>query len=130
MVKADSRLLMQVIINLADNAIKYSPSGSPICVSIKRDANMAVVEVSDYGCGIADEEKQRVFEKFYRGSRKNNAADNRRSLGLGLYLCDAIVAAHGGSISIKDNEPQGTVFSFSLPIEEVAIDESLSCFDR
>ena len=129
MVKADSRLLMQVIINLADNAIKYSPSGSPVCVSIKRDADMAVVEVSDYGCGIADEEKQRVFEKFYRGSRKNNAADNRRSLGLGLYLCDAIVAAHGGSISIKDNEPQGTVFSFSLPIEEVAIDESLSCFD-
>ena len=130
MVKADSRLLMQVIINLADNAIKYSPSGSPILVSIKREADMAVVEVSDYGCGIADEEKQRVFEKFYRGSRKNNAADNRRSLGLGLYLCDAIVAAHGGSISIKDNEPQGTVFSFSLPIEEVAIDESLSCFDR
>lgn len=78
---------------------------------------MAVVEIADRGKGILDQEKEKVFDKFYCG--RNKIADNRRSLGLGLYLCRAIVEAHGGTIRVTDNEPQGAVFSFTLPLEEV-----------
>lgn len=78
---------------------------------------MAVVQIADTGSGILDKEKEKIFDKFYCGA--DNIADNRRSLGLGLYLCRAIVEAHGGTIHVKDNKPQGAVFSFTLPLEEV-----------
>ena len=78
---------------------------------------MAMVENADTGSGIRDKEKEKIFDKFYCGT--NKIADNRRSLGLGLYLCRAIVEAHGGTIRVTDNEPQGAVFSFTLPLEEV-----------
>ena len=62
-----------------------------------------------------------IFDKFYCGA--NKIADNRRSLGLGLYLCRAIVEAHGGTICVTDNEPRGAVFCFTLPLEEVTLHE-------
>ena len=82
---------------------------------------MAEIQVADNGSGIPDNEKEMVFEKFYCGT--NKIADNRRSLGLGLYLCKAIVNAHGGTISVADNKPRGTVFRFLLPLEEVKLHE-------
>ncbi len=82
---------------------------------------MAEVRIADTGRGISDEEKTKIFEKFYSG--KNKIADNRRSMGLGLYLCRAIVEAHGGTIRVTDNHPKGTVFSFTLPMEEVILHE-------
>ena len=112
---------MQVLANLVDNAIKYTPRGSSIVVSTRRAGNMAEISVADDGPGIPDDEKQQIFEKFYCG--ENKIADNRRSLGLGLYLCRAIVEAHGGQISVADNAPQGTVFRFTLPVEEVTLHE-------
>lgn len=80
-----------------------------------------MVSVSDDGPGIPDEQKSRVFDMFYSGA--NKIADSRRSLGLGLSLCKSIVTAHGGTISVRDNQPKGTVFTFTLPAEEVELHE-------
>ena len=81
-----------------------------------------MISVADTGNGIPDGEKKKVFDKFYCGN--NKIADNRRSLGLGLFLCKSIVEAHGGSIAVKDNHPQGALFSVALPLEEVSLYES------
>ena len=121
-VKADARLIIQVLINLLDNALKYTEEGSEITVSIRKLGSLfAEVSVSDNGPGIPDKDKNEIFEKFYRG--ENKIADNRRSLGLGLYLCKSIVEAHGGKISVKDHVPKGSVFSFTVPLEEVILYE-------
>lgn len=121
LVRADAKLIVQVIVNIVDNAIKYTAPDSDILITIKRDGDMAEIAVGDNGEGIPDGEKEKVFEKFYCGT--NKIADNRRSLGLGLYLCKAIIEAHGGTICVTDNHPKGTVFRFTLPLEEVTLHE-------
>ena len=119
--KMDSRLIIQVVINLVDNAIKYTPPGSTIDISVTKHDGMVEVSVADDGPGIPDETKQRVFDMFY--TINNGIADSRRSLGLGLALCKAIVAAHGGTITVENNMPKGTVFRFTLPAEEANLHE-------
>ncbi|MBQ7345909.1 MAG: sensor histidine kinase KdpD [Oscillospiraceae bacterium] len=119
--KCDARLIVQVIINLVDNAIKYTPAGSHIAVSSRSENGMAVICVTDNGNGIADSEKENVFQMFYTGS--SSVADSRRSLGLGLSLCKSIVDAHGGQISVSDNQPSGAVFAFTLPSGKVELHE-------
>lgn len=122
MAKIDARLIVQVLINLVDNAIKYTPEGSEIYIRTQKRDNNVVVEVADNGNGIDDESKKKIFDMFYTvGTTK--IADNRRSLGLGLALCKSIVNVHGGEISVRDNSPQGTVFCFTLPAEEVTVHE-------
>ena len=121
LVKADARLIMQVIINLVDNAIKYTPKGSEIVLETKKDGNQAVVTVSDTGGGISDEAKAHIFDMFYTAG--TTVADSRRSLGLGLALCKSIINAHGGTITVSDNHPHGAVFTFTLPTEEVTLHE-------
>ncbi len=119
--KMDARLIVQVLINLIDNAIKYTPNGSEIEISAAEKDHKIAITVADNGYGIADEIKPRVFDMFYTGAEK--IADSRRSLGLGLALCKSIVNAHGGEITVTDNEPHGAVFTFTLPKEEVEISE-------
>ena len=119
--KMDARLIVQVVINLVDNAVKYTPEGAQIRIHTGKKDGMVVVSVSDTGPGIPDEQKSKVFEMFYTGT--NRAADGRRSLGLGLGLCRSIIRAHGGEIWVSDNKPQGAVFTFTLPAEEVTLHE-------
>ena len=119
--KCDARLISQVIINLVDNAIKYTPEGSRIEISTREENGRAVISVADDGPGIPDEEKERVFQMFYTGSKP--VADSRRSLGLGLNLCRSIIKAHGGEIWVGDNTPQGSVFTFTVPVGEVKVHE-------
>ena len=121
LVKIDARLIMQVIINLVDNAIKYTPKGSEIIIETSQAKGQAIVSVSDSGDGISDEAKKHIFDMFYTTGAQ--VADGRRSLGLGLALCKSIVNAHGGTISISDHAPHGAVFTFTLPIEEVTLHE-------
>lgn len=121
LVDVDARLIVQVVINIVDNAIKYTPSESEIVISTVRNGKMLEVSISDNGNGIPDESKGKVFDMFYTGA--NRIADSRRSLGLGLSLCKSIINAHGGEISVTDNKPQGTVFTFTLPVREVDINE-------
>ena len=117
MARMDARLIMQVVANLVDNALKYTPADASIVVRTLRRDGMAVVEVADGGPGIPDEAKEKVFEMFYTTSK--GKGDGRRGLGLGLALCKAIIAAHGGSICVRDNAPNGAVFSFTLPEERI-----------
>ncbi|MGM9636184.1 MAG: DUF4118 domain-containing protein [Candidatus Avispirillum sp.] len=119
--KMDTKLMVQVIINIVDNAVKYTPKGSSIVIETKKQGSKAVVSVADDGDGIPDEMKERVFDMFYTGADK--VADSRRSLGLGLSLCKSIVNAHGGTIEVSDNKPHGTVFTVTLPCGEVQIHE-------
>lgn len=119
--RIDAKLIVQVIINLVDNAVKYTPEGSTIEINTRKLGKEVVVSVSDNGQGIPDEQKPRIFDMFYSGA--NKVADSRRSLGLGLYLCKSIITAHGGTITVSDNKPSGAVFTFTLPAEEVKLYE-------
>ena len=121
MANMDARLIIQVIINIVNNAIKYTPEGSQICLSAKREKRMVRIEIADNGSGISDAVKRRLFDMFYTANAGGAGADSRRGLGLGLSLCKSIVEAHGGSITVRDNQPHGAVFSFTLPLEEVKI---------
>ena len=119
--RMEAKLIVQVIINIVDNAIKYTPKGSNITITSFQQGEKAVVEIADDGPGIADDTKPRIFDMFYSGA--NKIADSRRSLGLGLSLCKSIITAHGGQIAVKDNIPCGTIFTFTLPIEEACLHE-------
>ena len=120
-VKADARLLVQVVINLLDNAVKYAPAGSTIWINTaERDGSVAV-QIADDGPGIPDDQKEHIFDLFY--SSGNPTGDSRRGLGIGLALCQSIIRAHGGTISVSDHEPHGAVFEFVLPRDEVNVNE-------
>ena len=119
MAKMDARLMVQLIVNLVNNAIKYTQPDSDIRIHAWKADGKIYVSVSDNGPGIADDQKVHVFEMFYTGT--NRIADSRRSLGLGLALCRSIIRVHDGDITVMDNKPHGTVFTFSLPAEEVNI---------
>ena len=121
MVKVDAKLITQVMINLVNNAIKYTPSGSVITIHIFRKQNLAYVCVSDNGPGIPVEIQQKVFEMFYTGDRP--VSDGHRSMGLGLALCKSIIEAHGGEIWAENSMEGGAQFTFTLPAEEVEIHE-------
>ena len=120
-VMADANLIVQVIVNLMDNAVKYSDEDSDVTVSVHLENEYAVISVSDHGTGISDEEKEKVFDMFYTGGSRSS--DSRRSLGLGLALCRSIITSHSGSVYISDNIPNGTIVSFTLPIGEVDLNE-------
>ena len=119
--RCDARLIIQVIINLVDNAIKYTPAGSHITINTKQNEQYTEISVADNGAGIPDSEKEKVFQIFYSGS--NPIADCRRSLGLGLSLCKSIITAHGGELAVTDNAPAGTIFTFTIPSGEVEVHE-------
>lgn len=119
--RIDAKLIIQVIINLVDNAVKYTPVGSEIHITAENKGDSVYVSVADNGDGIPDAVKKQVFEMFYTGN--SSIADSRRSLGLGLPLCRSIIGAHGGEISVTDNIPKGSVFTFTIPSGEVNIHE-------
>ncbi|HEX3040373.1 MAG TPA: ATP-binding protein, partial [Caproiciproducens sp.] len=118
MVKVDAHLIVQVIINIVNNAITYTQAGSLIAIHAYQKGKWGYVEISDSGKGISEKDKKQIFDMFYTAN--NMSGDSRRGLGLGLSLCKSIINAHGGEIYVKDNEPHGTVFGFSLLLEEVS----------
>lgn len=115
--RMDVRLIMQVVVNMVDNAIKYTPKGSTITVSASRRGQDIAVSVADDGEGIPGEAKDHLFDIFFTAGR--TAADSRRGLGLGLFLCKSIVAAHGGKLWFEDNRPKGSLFTFTLQAAEI-----------
>ena len=119
--RMDVRLIIQVLVNLIDNAIKYTPSGSVICIrGIKKDGK-AQISVEDDGPGIPEEMKPHIFEMFYTG--KTMVMDSHRSLGLGLALCHSIIEAHDGTLILTNHDPHGCNFTFTLPLSEVTLNE-------
>lgn len=121
MAKMDSRLIIQVLINIVNNAIQYTPKSSNIVVSARHEKQLVLVEISDDGPGISDEAKLKLFDMFYTAD--NVRGDGRRGMGLGLSLCKSIIEAHNGKIYVKDNVPHGTVFCFTLQAQEVNLHE-------
>ena len=119
--RMDVRLIMQVLINLVDNAIKYTPPGSVILIRGRKTDRGAQISVEDNGPGIPEEMKPHVFEMFYTG--KKAIADSHRSMGLGLALCRSIVEAHNGTLMLMEHEPHGCNFTFTLPLSEVTLHE-------
>jgi two-component system sensor histidine kinase KdpD len=119
-VKADGVLLRQVIVNILNNAINYSPADSDIIVTLHREENRAIFEVKDKGPGVDAEVLPHIFERYYKGNTRKGR--NRKGMGLGLALCKSIIEAHNGEISIRSNEPNGTIVSFYLIAEREVTD--------
>ena len=119
--RMDVRLIIQVLVNLIDNAIKYTPPGTVICIQGTKTDGKAQISVKDNGPGIPDEMKPHIFQMFYTG--KTTVADSHRSLGLGLALCHSIIEAHDGTLILTDHDPHGCNFTFTLPLSEVTLNE-------
>lgn len=111
-VQVDTLAIRRVILNLLDNAIKFTPAGGSIKVWGEETPNQVTIHVKDTGIGIADEDLQKVFERFWRSEKGKGQAVGT---GLGLYLCQQIVDAHQGDINVSSIEGAGTTFSVVLP---------------
>jgi signal transduction histidine kinase len=111
-VRADAERLRQVVSNLIDNAVKYSPAGEPVEVSVAQRNGALVVSVSDRGPGIRPEDQRLIFEKFGR------VADggSKPGTGLGLFIARSIAEAHGGELRVSSAPGRGSTFSVTLPI--------------
>jgi two-component system, OmpR family, sensor histidine kinase CiaH len=109
-------LLLQIMVNnLLENAVKYSPKNTTITVIAKQEGGDIVISVSDEGAGIPEEEKKRIFRRFYRiGNERTRAT---KGTGLGLYLCKKIVRDHRGVITVSNNQPSGSIFTIRLPYQ-------------
>ena len=114
LIQADTVALTSIALNLMENAVKYCPPDTHVDVTVKHQNNNIILEVADEGAGIPDEEKSKIFEKFYRVG--NEDTRTTKGTGLGLFLVQSLVAEHEGSISVRDNEPTGTIFSVKLPV--------------
>jgi two-component system sensor histidine kinase KdpD len=112
LVPLDGVLIEQVFYNLLENATKYTPAGSPIEITARRDGDWILVEVADRGPGLEPDAEQRVFEKFFRGTGTRTTGT-----GLGLAICRGIVTAHGGTITARNRDGGGAIFTLRLPLE-------------
>jgi two-component system, OmpR family, sensor histidine kinase CiaH len=111
-VELDVQSFYSVITNLIDNALKFSPPGSPVVAEVSQQGTSAVLRVADKGPGVRDADKKRIFERFFRSG--NEEIRNTRGTGLGLYITEYIVKKHNGRIAVKDNEANGAVFEVVL----------------
>lgn len=113
---ADPTRLRQILIILLDNAVKFTPTGGEVRLSVRaspEDENFVLFEVSDTGCGVPPEVGEQIFERLYQESAQ--LATSRKGLGLGLYICKELVTRHGGSISAQCRAGGGTTMAFTLP---------------
>jgi two-component system sensor histidine kinase KdpD len=114
LVKLDAVLIEQVLMNLLENALKYTLAGTAIDISAQITPGEVEVTVADEGPGIPHGLEERLFDKFYRASPERAQS----GVGLGLTICRAIVEAHGGSIRAENRHPHGAAFRFTLPLDE------------
>ncbi len=116
LINMDGLLIEQVLVNLIQNGVRYTPKGCEIQVIIEKEDDKVVFQVKDNGNGILKEDLDSIFQRFFT---KNRGLDNeQRGVGLGLAICKSIVEAHGGKIKVFNNELGGATFSFSIPLEE------------
>lgn len=116
LIRVDNAMLPQVIHNLVDNALRYTPHEGPIEIAAWANESNVTLKVADQGPGLTEDERSMVFKRFYRG-RKTQPEGGREGIGLGLTICEGIVKAHGGRIWTEPNTPRGVAFLFTLPIE-------------
>jgi two-component system phosphate regulon sensor histidine kinase PhoR len=124
-IDCDPLRLRQVLTNLVENAIKYSPSGSDVTVAAARDGNGGVrIQVADEGIGVPERDHGRIFERFVR--LDPGLSRGVGGAGLGLYICRELVHRMGGKISLESQEGEGSIFSVELPISAKLSASSLS----
>jgi two-component system, OmpR family, sensor histidine kinase KdpD len=114
LIMADRQRIAQILVNLVDNAAKYSPPGTQIQLLTHQIGNWIQIDIIDQGVGIPLEEQSAVFEAFRQA--ENRVQKSRRGAGLGLAICKGLIEAHGGRIWIDNTRPVGTTISFTLPI--------------
>jgi len=114
-IEGDRLGITSTLINLIENALKYSPKPATIDVSLKATDTQVTIDVADQGLGINDKEKKKVFEKFYRVGSEDTR--KTKGTGLGLFIVNEIIKAHQGNITILDNEPKGSRFRIELPAD-------------
>lgn len=115
-IKVDAILIRQVIVNLLNNAINYSPEGTEISISLYRKENQVLFEVKDDGPGILQKDLAGLFDRYHQS--QTTGFLSRRGMGIGLSLCKTIIQAHGGDITIRNYEPHGTIVTFNITSEE------------
>ncbi|HWG41221.1 MAG TPA: ATP-binding protein [Gemmataceae bacterium] len=117
MVRGDGNRLWQIVNNLLDNAIKFTPAGGRVSLDLWLDetSHASVLEVTDTGAGISPSDLPRIFDRFYQGDKARQRETPSRGLGLGLSICQAVVAAQGGTIEVTSKLGQGTTFTIRLP---------------
>jgi signal transduction histidine kinase len=116
--EVDKEALAQALLNLVNNAIKYSPDQKYIRVELKREADRALLSVTDNGIGVPKADQKRIFEKFYRA--ENSLVHETKGSGLGLALVHHIMEAHGGTVELESAPGKGSTFTLALPIERKA----------
>jgi two-component system sensor histidine kinase KdpD len=114
MVPLDAIAIEQVLVNLLDNAVEYTPPDSPIEIAAHCESRQVVIAVTDRGPGLPSGADQQVFQNFFRAHANGS---NRRGIGLGLAICKGLVEAHGGVIAAANRPGGGAVFTFTIPIE-------------
>ena len=110
-----------MFINVIDNALKYTPDGTDIVLKVQEAGDHVQISIMDNGPGIDDALKLKLFEPFTTGKIQRN--DSARGLGLGLALCESILNVHGSEMTVRDNYPTGTIFSFLLKKGELDVHE-------
>ena len=115
-IKADADRLKMATGNLIDNAIKYTPKGGEVKIFVVRRNNFAEISVADTGIGIPQEERSKIFSKFFRAG--NAVKIDGAGAGLGLFIASRIISDHGGQLRFGPNSPQGSIFSFSIPLSD------------
>jgi len=111
---ADQDRLQQVLINLVDNALKYSSPPHPIDIILAKTTDSALIHVQDYGVGITLTHQKRIFERFYRVDESRNRSQN--GTGLGLAIAKSLTEAMEGSITVRSSPEEGSIFTVTLPI--------------
>lgn len=115
-VPADARRIHQVIANLVENAVRYTPAGTPITMTSALEGDHVLIQVIDQGPGIPPEHLDKLFERFYRGAHSQDG--DVRGVGLGLSICKGLVEAHGGRIWVESEPGKGSCFAFTLPLQD------------
>jgi PAS domain S-box-containing protein len=113
--QADPDKLRQIVAQLVDNAVKYSPGGGTVTIAARRKSETVEFSVADEGMGIPQAEQQRIFRKFYRADSPTDGEESRSGTGLGLFIAQGLVTAMGGRIWVESAEGRGSSFAFELP---------------
>lgn len=112
----DHKWTVEALVNILDNAVKYSEKGTTISILVNCLVNHILIQIEDEGIGIPEGEQNEIFKRFYRGSNVKNIT--KEGAGVGLYLARSIIEQQGGSIVAKRKNSRGTIFQITLPLSE------------